>query len=179
MKTPLLDLLHRGGLGQVRSDPPVLLRRIDQLIVDPAAVGGLEQGVVEEEQEPPARAEDPGHLGDGVIDVVDVLEDEAGNGAVEGGRGEGQPGRRRSEVGRLVTSRHPAPDRLLDLGSDGVDSGDQGPGLGQGPRCLALAGPNVEHPPVTGQPVDDQGQDLVGVLRIDPIGELPLPTTTS
>jgi hypothetical protein len=59
-----LDLLDRLGLGQVRADPPVLLGRVEDLVVDPAAARGLQQRVVQEEDEPAAGAQHPRHLGD-------------------------------------------------------------------------------------------------------------------
>ena len=52
----LLDLLDRRGLDEVRADPPVLLGRVEHLVVDPAAVRGLQQRVVEEEAEAAAGA---------------------------------------------------------------------------------------------------------------------------
>jgi hypothetical protein len=54
--------------------------------------GRLQQRVVEEEQEPPPGREHPGHLGDRLVDVVDVLEHQAGDHGVEGGVGERQGG---------------------------------------------------------------------------------------
>ena len=66
----LLHLLDGLVLDQVGADPPVLLGRIEDLVVDPAAVGRLEQRVVQEEEEPPAGRQDPCHLGDGGVDVA-------------------------------------------------------------------------------------------------------------
>ncbi len=48
--------------------------------------GCLQQRVVEEEREPPAGAHHTRHLGDRTVDVVDVLEHEARDGAVERAR---------------------------------------------------------------------------------------------
>ncbi len=79
----LLHLLDAEILSQVGPDPPVLL--LENGVVDPAAVGRLQQRVVEEEEEPPAQLEDPGHLSDGVVDVGDVFEDEASDDGVERG----------------------------------------------------------------------------------------------
>ena len=45
----LLDLLDRLVLDEVGPDPPVLLGRVEDLVVDPAAVRRLQQRVVEEE----------------------------------------------------------------------------------------------------------------------------------
>ena len=90
-----LDLLHRLGLLEVAPDAPVLLGRFDHLVVDPAAVGCLQQRVVEEEAEPPAGREDPGDLGDRRVDLVDVLEHEAGDHRIERSVGERELVRRR------------------------------------------------------------------------------------
>ena len=98
-----LDLLHRLGLLQVAPDAPVLLGWFDHLVVDPAAVGCLQQRVVEEEAEPAARREDPGDLGDGAVDLVDVLEHEAGDDGVEGSVRERQLVRRGPGEGGTAT----------------------------------------------------------------------------
>ena len=58
---------------------------VEDLVVDPPAARGLEQGVVEEEAESTARPDDPGHLGDRFVDGIDVLEHEAGDGGIEAG----------------------------------------------------------------------------------------------
>ena len=52
--------------------------------------GRLQQRVVEEEQEAAAGPQHPGHLGDGAVHVVDVLEHQAGHDGVEGPVGERQ-----------------------------------------------------------------------------------------
>src|SRR5581483_78038 len=72
---PRRHLLLRLVVGEVGPDAPVLL--LEDVVVDPAAVRRLEQRVVEEEQEPPAGPEHPGHLGDGGGEVDDVLEHQA------------------------------------------------------------------------------------------------------
>jgi hypothetical protein len=77
-------------LDQVGPDAPVLLGRVEDLVVDPAAVRRLQQRVVEEEQEPPAGLEHPGDLGDGLVDVVDVLEHQAGDTASKLASGNGR-----------------------------------------------------------------------------------------
>ena len=85
-----LDLLDRHRLGEVRPDAPVLLGRIDDLVVDPAAGGRRHQRVVEEEAEPAARPSTPATSAIAVVDGVDVLEHEAGDDGVERAVGEGQ-----------------------------------------------------------------------------------------
>ena len=70
--------------------------------------GRLQQRVVQEEQEHAAGGEDTGHLGDGLVDRLDVLEDEARDDAVEGARpGTGARPRRRvrTPVPRRVRRR--------------------------------------------------------------------------
>ena len=78
-----LDLLDRLGLLEIPPDAPVLLGRLDDLVVDPPTVGRLQQRVIEEEAEPPAGHEHPSDLGDRRVDLVDVLENEAGDHGVE------------------------------------------------------------------------------------------------
>ena len=87
-------------LVEIRADAPVLLGRIEHLVVDPAAPGRLEQRVVEEEREPPAGAQHAGDLGDRAVDVVDVLEHEARDDAIERGVRERQLGGLRTRVVR-------------------------------------------------------------------------------
>ena len=48
-----LDLLDRLALDEVGPEPPVLLGRIDHVVVDPAAAGRLQDRVIEEEAERP------------------------------------------------------------------------------------------------------------------------------
>ena len=79
-----LDLFDRLALHQVGADPPVLLGRIDDVVVDPARPGCLEQRVIEEEAETAAWLGDPGDLRDRRVDGVDVLEHEARDRGVEG-----------------------------------------------------------------------------------------------
>ena len=58
----LLDLLVALLLDQVGADPPVLLRRVEDVVVDPSAVRRLQQRMVEEEAEPAAGRAAPGRL---------------------------------------------------------------------------------------------------------------------
>ena len=98
----LLDLLDRLVLDEVGPDPPVLLGRVEDLVVDPAAVRRLQQRVVEEEEEAAAGPQDAGDLGDGLVDVADVLEHEAGDDGVEAAVGERQRAGARPGVGRAA-----------------------------------------------------------------------------
>ena len=102
------DLLDRRRLDEVRPDPPVLLGRVDRVIVDPSGIRCLQDRMVEEEAEPPARPKHPSDLGDRFVDVVDVFEDEARDRRVERSVGE----RERRRTGAGVTSvRRPVPRR--------------------------------------------------------------------
>ena len=78
-----LDLLDRLGLDEVGpmrqycSGGSSIWSSIQPLL------GRLQQRVVEEEAEAAARLQHPGDLGDRLVDVVDVLEHEAGDDRVE------------------------------------------------------------------------------------------------
>ena len=167
----LLDLLDGRVLAEVGADAPVLLGRIEDLIVDPAAVGRLEQRVVEEEEEPAPGFEDPGHLGDGLVDRLDVLEDQAGDHAVEGGVAERQGGRAGPQVRRSPTARRSDGD----LVPGRVEADDRGAGRGGEAGHLALARAHVEHPGGALQVVGGEREDLLLVLGIDAGGEAVLP----
>ena len=100
----LLDLFDRLVLDQVGPDAPVLLGRIEHLVVDPAAVRRLQQRVVQEEAEAAAGRQHSADLGDGVVDVTDVLEHQAGDGGVEAARLERQGTGRRARVNRSAAA---------------------------------------------------------------------------
>lgn len=51
----LLDLLDGLVLHEVRTDAPVLLRGVQDLVIDPTAVRRLQQRVVQEEEKSAAR----------------------------------------------------------------------------------------------------------------------------
>ena len=53
------------------------------VVVDPAAVRRLQQRMVEEEAEPTTGLQHAGHLGDRLVDVVDVFEHETRHHGVE------------------------------------------------------------------------------------------------
>jgi hypothetical protein len=86
----LLHLFDRQILHQVRTNSPVLLRRIQNLIVDPTAAWCLQQRMIEEEAEPTPGNKNPSDLYDRIIDIFDVLEHETGNDCVKGFIGEGK-----------------------------------------------------------------------------------------
>ena len=60
MKTPLSTSSSEASSMQVGADAPVLLGRVEHLVVDPARAGRLQQRVVHEEQEAAARGAGPG-----------------------------------------------------------------------------------------------------------------------
>ena len=86
----LLHLLVALLLDEVRTDSPVLLGRVEHMVIDPSAVRSLQQRMVQEEAESSARLQHSGHLGDRLVDVADVLEDETRHNGVEAGVGERQ-----------------------------------------------------------------------------------------
>ncbi len=159
---PVRHLLVERDLGQVWADAPVLLGRFEDLIVDPATPGRLDERVVQEQGDPPSRTHHPGQLGDRVVDVVDVFVHEAHDRRVErrasdGERDGGTPHERRTFT--------PGGGRRQ-LGATEVQPHDRGARSNQGPRDLALAGPDVEHTPVRAEQVDRQRDDLLLVLGI-------------
>ncbi len=86
----LFHLFDREIFHQIRADPPILLGRIENLVVDPSAARSLQQRVIEEEAEPPTGFEDACHLGDRIIHILDVFEDQTCHDCIE----------------RLVAERH-------------------------------------------------------------------------
>lgn len=164
----LVDLLDGRALDEVRADPPVLLRRIEELVVDPAAVRRLQERVVQEEAEPAAGAQHPSHLGDRLVDVVDVLEHEAGDHGVERCIGERQACRGTADV------RRPAAALVgdVDLVPGRVDAHDQlGAELPGEPADLAVAAADVEDPRRAVQLLGGQREDLLDVLGVGTLGE--------
>ena len=96
----VLDLFDEALFGQIRPDAPVLLGRIDRVVVDPVAPRRLQQRMVEEEREPTAGPNHPGDLGDRGVDIVDVFEHETRHSGIEARIGERQVGRAGSHVRR-------------------------------------------------------------------------------
>ena len=72
-----------------------------------------------------------------------------------------------------------APGRLVDLGHGRIDAHDDRTLGGQATGQLALTGADVEHVPPTGEPLVGQRQDLLGVLRVDAVGELAAATSSA
>ncbi len=143
MYTPSSTCSIESGLDEVRPDPPVLLGRVDGVVVDPPASGRLEQRMVEEEAEPPAGAQDPGDLGDRGVDGVDVLEHEAGHRRVERPVGERQLGGARCGRSAAPPPRSWATRIWFHVGSTPTTSA---PTAAHQPADLAVAAPDVEDP---------------------------------
>ena len=127
--------------------------------------------MVQEEQEPSAGRQDSGDLGEGGVDIGDVLEHEAGHGDIDRCRRDRQRGGRALEVGGptgpIPTDRHLRPRR--------IDADDPEPGRGRDPGDLSLTRSHVEHRSHRRKVLRDQRDDLFGVLRVDTLGELVLP----
>ena len=62
------------GLHQVRADPPVLLGRLHDLVVDPATARRLDERVVQEARKSATVDQYPGYLGHSFVHRLDVLE---------------------------------------------------------------------------------------------------------
>ncbi len=162
-----LDLFDGLTLDQVRPDPPVLLGRVDHVVVDPTAVGRLQQRMVEEEAEPATRLDDTCDLGDRRIDGIDVLEHEARHAGIEAGVGEGQLIGGRSQIVRATSP-------LMgdtDLIPGRVDADHVRPAGRQHPADLPVTAADVEDRAGPGQLGRSQRQDLLLVLGVGAIGE--------
>ena len=164
----LFHLFDREILHQVRSDPPVLLRRIEHLIIDPSAPRGLQQRMIEKEAESAARFEHSSNLGDGVVDILDVLENEAGDDSVEDGIGKGHPMRRCSG------SHHPA----AALGCNrnliprGIDSDHEAGAASHRQSCdLSISATDIEHAAHTLEFSCRQRKNLLDVFGVCPLRE--------
>ena len=79
----LFDLFDGLVLDEVRPNAPILLGRIEHLIVDPSAVWCLQKRVVQEKAEPAARLEHSSNFGNGVVDIADVFEHETRHHGIE------------------------------------------------------------------------------------------------
>ncbi len=129
--------------------------------------GVWSSGMVQEEREAAAGADDPGDLVDRTVHVVDVLEHEARDRGVERPVGERQLGRSGPNVRRPARplARH------RDLIPGGVDADRVRAGGRHHPADLTVAAADVEQPVETGQFRSRQRQDLLLVLGIGTGGE--------
>ena len=130
------------------ADPPVLLGRVEDLVVDPAAVRRLQQRVVEEEAEPAARLAAPGR-------PRRSPRRRRGCARTRGRRRRRRSWRRRTAAppprrgrndGRRRAARRPR--RWFHVGSTPTTSAPSRDGQ---PADLALAAADVEHAPRAGQ----------------------------
>ena len=123
--------------------------------------GRLQQRMVEEEREPAAGPQDPGHLGDRAVDVVDVLEHQTRDHRVERSGGERQ-------VRRTGSGEHRSPATLggdPDLVPRRVDADHRRAPCGEQPADLAVAAADVEHPV---EPVEFARRRAGGSARCTP-----------
>ena len=99
--------------------------------------------MVEEQQEAAARCQHPAHLGDGLVQVLDVLEDQAGHRGVEAAPVKGKPGRLRPGHGHSPA----ALGGHLDLGPRRVGTDHELDAVKARPPGghLALPAAHVEH----------------------------------
>ena len=128
--------------------------------------------MVEEEDEPARRLEDPRDLAEGLVQLPDVLEDKAGHGRVEGSVRERQGRRACPGVGRsagaVLRDGNLAPRR--------VHTDDTGsPACHRQTADLALPATDVEHPGRAGEVLGRERQDLLLVLGVGAAGEALLP----
>lgn len=165
----------RGGfvegplLLQVGPDSPIAL--VEDAIVDPARPRCLQERMGENQHEAPPRLQDAGHLLEGYLEVLHMLEGGAEHHGVEGrvatGEGFGAP----PEVPRPPG----APRGGGDLRRSGIQAHDLSTRSRQLPRHLPLPAADVEHPSGTGRVVGHQGEDVVLVFGVGPLGIVPLP----
>ena len=128
--------------------------------------------MVEEEGEPPTRPEHPAHLGDGLVDRLYVLEDQAGHHGVKGGVAERKVVGTCTQVGRATSTGH----GREDLRRRGIHAHDRRRSqAGRQAADLALPGPHVQNSVVTGQQIGGQRKYLLGVLGVGAICEAVLP----
>ena len=127
--------------------------------------------MVDEHHEPPTGADDPGHLVEGAVEVVEVLEHQARHHGVAPARSD----RELRAAARTYTGPppHAAP---ADLGVGGVDAHDP-PGAAGHRQAgdLPLTAAEVEDLGGAGQVAGRHGQDLLVVLDVGTAGEPGLP----
>ena len=169
----LLHLLDRLVLDKVGADAPVLLGWVEHLVVDPSAVRRLQQRMVEEEEEAAAGLQHPRHLGDGRVDVTDVLEHEACDDGVE--RAGRRTGGRRAPPGRRRPHR---PARVAS--ATWAQVGSMPTAIAAPPARASRAIWPSPHPTsrtrrAPARCVAASGQDLLLVLRVGALGEAVLP----
>lgn len=164
---PRFDLFDVRRLDQVRPDTPVLLGRIEHLIIDPSAARGLEQRMIEHQHETALRLEYPCNLGDHLINVVEMLEDETCQHGVGTAVGEGQL----SRMGPDVVDISSPPCRDAQLVPRQVDPRYPHAVFGQSACDLAFATTEVDDMASVCELMTRHRDDLVAVLGIGTVGE--------
>ena len=162
----LLDLLQGLVLDEVRTDAPVLLGWIEELIVDPSAVRCLQQRVIEKEAEAAARLQHPRDFGDRTVDVADVFEHQTRNNGVETGVRERKlrgSGTSKGCTATVVRHAHTVP--------RWIDADDVGAQLRRQPADLSIATTDIEHTRGAGQLLSRERKDLFLILGVRAIGE--------
>ena len=123
--------------------------------------------MVQHEGEPTAGTQHPSHLADGRIDIVDVLEHQAGDHPVERPVGERQHG------GAGLGEHRPtgALCRHIDLVRRRIDPDHRHPARRQGARDLPITASEIQDSVGTALLGDSQRDYLILVLRVGPLGE--------
>ena len=174
MNTPFSTSSTRLVLDQVRADPPVLLGRVEDLVVDPAAVRRLQQRVVEEEDE---AAAGPSTRATSAIAVVERRRCARTRGRRPPRRtlasANGQRGRAGPGVGRSPAARGARPRPAPRSGRRRRPRRRRRPAASRAtcPRRM----PTSSTRPRPGQGVGRQREDLLLVLGVGAVGEPVLP----
>jgi len=166
---PGSDLVESAFVSEVGAHAPVHLP--EDSVVDPRAPGSLEERMAEQQDEPAPGLQYAGDLVDGRFEGVDVLQRQADDDGVEGT----VSARQRLGTGAHIPGPTGASASHLHLRGRGIDSHDLCTRAGDASGDLPLAAADVEHPARPLQLAGDEREDLVLVLRIGPVGELPLP----
>ena len=157
--------------AQVGPDPPVLL--LQDVVVDPSAARGLEQGVVQEEEAGSRRVRAPGPSrgstgSNGSRCSITRHITTASKAPSGSGGGRRRPGRKSGPPAAARALRRSAP-------RSGRRRRASPPAAATRRGDLAFAAADVEHPPRAGEVAFDQREDLLLVLGVGAVGELPLP----
>lgn len=179
-----LHLLHRVGLGQIGADTPILLGWLQNVVVDPPRVWGLQQRMVQQQQETSTGGEYPGHLGQAPAIRRDVLEDQRRHHHPHRGirdrkvRDAGLRKRHATPGCSVLAGRRTSATSLFGHGqlrAGGIEADRVKARLDRQPGDLTLAAANVQHTTRLREARLDQREDLLDVLGVGPLGELALP----
>jgi len=162
-----LNLFDGLSLIEVVPNTPVLLGRLHHMVVNPSAVRGLQQRVVQQEVEFPSRSEHSGNFADRAINIVDVLEHQTCERSVKALIAEWQ-----RECARLHITRPAASMcRNRDLCRCRVNTSHCAPRRCECTRNLAITRTDIKHLWHTGKFAYDKGDDLIFIFGVSPIGE--------